>query len=300
MAGRSQLSDPEKLKDAFRRAAEIAAVVPASMQEAAFHRALDQILGDGEEPTARRPAGRRPPRDGVSTSVDTHSVQQLIDRINRTAYPEIASATKVLDRALAVLRLAKRDFDIDGLTAPEIAKVLTDKFRQRTSRQAVTQALGAAHTMVDTRTRGRTTAYRIMQEGEDYLDRGGDQDQAGETGKVAPTRRRRLGRGRRVKAAAKASTDTEATTRPARRRGQKRTTTRTTRRRGPKTMLSELIDEGFFSQARTINDAQEQLRHKKGVQFSLQELSPAFVRLLRDRRLDRDRNASGQYEYRAK
>jgi hypothetical protein len=48
-----------------------------------------------------------------------------------------------------------------------------------------------------------------------------------------------------------------------------------------------------------MGDAQEQLRHKRGVRYTLQDLSPAFVRLLRDGRLDRDRNASGQYEYRA-
>jgi hypothetical protein len=197
-----------------------------------------------------------------------------------------------------VLRVAKRDFDIDGLTAPEIAKVLTEKFRQRTSRQAVAQALGAAHTMVDTRTRGRTTVYRIMQEGEDHLDRDGDPEHAGET--AAPTRRRRRKPGRRAMAAGAASSVPSSTTRRSRRQGQTTTTTRWTRRRGPKTMLGELIDEGFFSQARTINEAQEQLRHKRGVRFSLQELSPAFVRLLREGRLDRERNDSGQYEYRSK
>jgi hypothetical protein len=289
MAGQPRLTDPEKLKEAFKRAADVAAVVPETMQEAAFHRALDQILGGGEEPAARSQGGRRRGERAAEKAVATDPAKQLIDEINRTAYPEIASATKVRDRALAVLRLAKRDFEIDGLTAPEIAKVLTNKFRQRTSRQAVTQALGAAHAMVDTRTRGRTTVYRIMQKGEDHLDRGGDQDRASETGQVASTRRRRRKPkpGRRAKAGAKTS-------------GQKLATTRTTRRRGPKTALGELIDEGFFSQARTINDAQEQLRHKKGIRFTLQELSPAFVRLLRDGRLDRDRNASGQYEYRAK
>jgi hypothetical protein len=287
MAGQPGSADPEDLKDVFKRAAEIAAVVPASMQEAAFHRALDQILGGGEVPPSPRRGGRREIERSAEKDVAADSTKQLIDGINRTIYPEIASATKVLDRALGVLRLAKRDFDIDGLTAPEIAKVLTDKFRQRTSRQAVTQALVAAHSMVDTRTRGRTTVYRIMQEGEDYLDRGDDQDRADETGKAAPTRRRRRRPRGRAKAAAKTAGET---TRPS----------RTTRRRGPKTVLGELIDEGFFSQPRTINDAQEQLRHRKGVRFSLQELSPAFVRLLRDRRLDRDRNASGQYEYRAK
>jgi hypothetical protein len=76
-----------------------------------------------------------------------------------------------------------------------------------------------------------------------------------------------------------------------------RTTKR--RRRGPKSALEDLVGEGFFSEARTINDAQEQLRHKKGLTFTLQELAPAFVRLLRERQLDRDRNDSGHYEYRS-
>ena len=129
MAGRPQSLDPEELKDAFKRAAEIAAVVPASMQEAAFHRALDQILGGGGEPGAQTTVARRQGRRARPAATDEtpDSAKQLIDGINRTAYPGIASATKVLDRVLAVLELAKRDFDIDGLTAPEIAKVLDRK-----------------------------------------------------------------------------------------------------------------------------------------------------------------------------
>jgi hypothetical protein len=47
MAEQAELTDPDDLKAAFKRAADIAAVVPASMQEAAFHRALDRILGAG-------------------------------------------------------------------------------------------------------------------------------------------------------------------------------------------------------------------------------------------------------------
>ena len=64
-------------------------------------------------------------------------------------------------------------------------------------------------------------------------------------------------------------------------------------------MLEELIDEGFFNEPRTMAETQERLRHKKGIRYTLQDLSPTFVRLLREGRLDRDRNASGQYEYRA-
>jgi hypothetical protein len=291
--------DPEKLKDAFKRAAEIAAVVPDAMQQAAFHRALDQILGAGELATGRQSHRREPSSHLVGNETPADHAHQLIDRINRTAYPEIASATNVLGRALALLRLAKRDFDIDGLTAPQIAKVLTDKFRQRTSRQAVTQALGAAHSMVDTHARGRTTVYRIMQAGEDYVDRGSGQ-QGGNTGEAALARGRRRRSSRRRTAVATPSDELTATTPAPRRRAQQNTTTHRSRRRGPKAALGELIDEGYFGQARTINDAQEHLRHKKGLRFTLQDLSPSLVRLLREGRLDRDRNASGHYEYRAR
>lgn len=47
-------------------------------------------------------------------------------------------------------------------------------------------------------------------------------------------------------------------------------------------------------------ETQEQLRHKKGMRYTLQDLSPTFVRLLREGRVDRDRNDSGQYEYSSK
>lgn len=295
MAGQARSTDPEELKAAFKRAAEIAAVVPESMQEAAFHRALDRILGvPVEEAKAPKGSTRRRSPPATTSPAEAESddaAARLIEEINRTAYPEIASASRVLDRALALLRLASRDFKIDGLTAPEIAKVLTEKFRQRTTRQAVTQALSAAHTLVDTGRRGRTTVYRIMQPGEDYLDAGGSQSQQTER-RAGPARR---GRRRQAKSrsagTSRTKTETKTTATP-RARGA--------RRRGPKTVVGELIDEGFFSDPRTMAETQEQLRHKKGMRFTLQDLSPTFVRLLREGRLDRDRNDSGQYEYSSK
>jgi hypothetical protein len=274
--------DADRLKDAFKRAAEIASVVPEAMQDAAFNRALDQILGEKHPASGRD--GRQAPGKSNATEAPPDRAQRVIDGVNRTAYPEIASATKVLDRALAVLRLAARDFDIDGLTAPEIARVLTEKFRLRTSRQAVTEALRSAHIMVDTVKSGRTTTYRIMQAGEDHLDREASQDEPS-TAPPAPRRRRK---------AARKTQERDATS------SQKVGQTKTRRRRGPKSALEELVGEGFFSEARTINDAQEQLRHKKGLTFTLQDLAPAFVRLLREGQLDRDRNDSGLYEYRSK
>jgi hypothetical protein len=64
-------------------------------------------------------------------------------------------------------------------------------------------------------------------------------------------------------------------------------------------MLSELIDQGFFATPRVISDIIHHLDQTRGRQYKAQELSPALVRLLRDRRLVRAKNATGQYEYSA-
>jgi prevent-host-death family protein len=49
--------EDKTLEEAFKEAAAIASVVPESMQEGAFHRALDEILGDsGESSRSKRPS----------------------------------------------------------------------------------------------------------------------------------------------------------------------------------------------------------------------------------------------------
>jgi len=53
----------------------------------------------------------------------------LISNLDRTAYPHVTEADKLQDKALWLLRIANDDFSIDGLSAPEISKVLKDKFR---------------------------------------------------------------------------------------------------------------------------------------------------------------------------
>ena len=61
--------------------------------------------------------------------------------------------------------------------------------------------------------------------------------------------------------------------------------------------MTSLITEGFFNKPQTMTATQEYLRHKKGLTFKVSDLSPTFVRLLREGLLDRDRNEAGQYEY---
>jgi hypothetical protein len=70
-------------------------------------------------------------------------------------------------------------------------------------------------------------------------------------------------------------------------------------RPGPKAALLELKAKGFFGTKRTITDVRDHLEKKRGHKFSLQDLSPGLLSLVRDVELDRDKNAQGQYEYKA-
>jgi len=70
-------------------------------------------------------------------------------------------------------------------------------------------------------------------------------------------------------------------------------------RPGPKAALLELKAKGYFGTKRTIKDVREYLEKKRGHKFTLQDLSPALLSLVREVELDRDKNAEGQYEYKA-
>ena len=64
-------------------------------------------------------------------------------------------------------------------------------------------------------------------------------------------------------------------------------------------MLEGLIGSGFFSDARTIGTVQEHLEKAQGRRYRATDLSPTLVRLLREEKLTREKNAEGQYEYKS-
>ena len=314
----SSSPDAERLKQLFAQAAEIAAGVPEAMQDAAFNRALDQLLADTSPPSGQNPdkparrgakTPRTAPKKGADMPVSDESpTTRLVAEINRTAYPEIFSVSNALDRSLRILRLADVDFGVEFLSAPEIAQILVEKFRLPTSHQAVRQALGTKPQYVDTTqvfrgSRGRAVlAYRIMSPGIDFLDAGGSAAQEGGStpSRSRPTKARpKKSKGSRqaASAAERAGTNAEAEA-TGTGKSKKNASTASARKKGPKAALTELITEGYFDEPRLIGDARERLRHKKGLSFTLQDLSPALVRLLRERSLDREQNESGQYEYR--
>jgi hypothetical protein len=72
---------------------------------------------------------------------------------------------------------------------------------------------------------------------------------------------------------------------------------KTSGRLGPKAALEELLQTTFWSQPRTIGQLQEHLKTTRGHTFKITDLSPALVRLLREKKLERTKNKDNQYEY---
>lgn len=274
------------MKEIFRQAAEIAQQVPESMQVAAFNRALDLLTG-ATNPVERQGAGTPMPSTSAQQSTlgergnEKSPVEVLMSAIDTTQHPAIASTGKVLDRSLMVLQIALRNHDVDGLTPPEIAEILTNKFRLNTSRQAVSMAISSATNLVNRVPRGTGYEYRIMGPGEDYLTHIGS-DREG-----APANPSRQPPKPKAKRAAKQSDLVE----PSKPRGGK------SGRPGPKQMLETLIADQFFDAPRNISQIIEHVQHRYARTYKATDLSPTLVRLRRENKLDRSKNDKGIYEY---
>jgi hypothetical protein len=280
----------EALQDLLKRAGEISKAVPEALREAAFNRAVDVLLA-GVHPSGQRSAEPSLLRTKRSQDEAVEGVQapgdHLLANLDRTRYPEVSSVSRVLDRALYLLRIARNDFDIDGLGAADIARVLTDKFRLRASRQAVQQALDGARTYVDKVTTGGRTSYRIMNPGERYLDSLDSQEITKDQKEPAP---KRSSRRTSKRSRANASADDPTSKKSQRKSYQGRP--------GPRVALNQLLDDGYFDSARRIAEIQQHLEHSRAHRYKVSELSPTLVRMVRDPKgLDRNRASDGQYEY---
>ena len=94
-------------------------------------------------------------------------------------------------------------------------------------------------------------------------------------------------KGKRRKAVPKAKPDSEPK--------QAKTKSRSTP--GSLATLRELVDDGFFKQRRTIGDIKNHCETKLARNFKSNELSSPLARLVRDKTLQRERNAEKQFEY---
>ena len=76
---------------------------------------------------------------------------------------------------LAIIKIALEKFEIDGLTPPEISKICKEKLRisKGTDRTTISNILAKAREYVDRipNPRGKGYAYRIMKNGEEFLNK---------------------------------------------------------------------------------------------------------------------------------
>lgn len=301
------------LADLFKQASEIAQQVPEHLQEAAFNKAIDLLTGvqqpeaPSENPNHRPKVSSQRHRTKQPQLVSSSSKQQgvLIDTLLRdidsTSYPQVFAATSVLERSLWVLQLCHLDHNVDGLSPSDIARILTDKFRVKSTDSAVRMALSRASDLVDRVPQGKSFIYRIMAPGEEHLSRTSSEEQAMPRASKSRSRGRNKSK-KKIKTAAAAIRDTASKPATSARRnkqeqgtGKKRASK--SRTIGPKAAILALIEAGYLDQGRTGPDVQSHLSKKRGLLFGADQIRTAMLRLVREEILERDENAEGQYEY---
>jgi hypothetical protein len=273
----------------FKRAAAVAATVPPPLQEAAFNRALDALMsppnsdrGLGDAAARKRHNGasgtRQRPGSGAAELGD-NSVASLL-AIPRSTAEQVDDEEGALGKSLALLRVAEEKLKIGGLSASQIAQVLTTKFKWK----AVNQALDRSGKMVDSSTIGGARSYTIMDAGIRYLDTPPDQRQASSG---ATRRRSRPVNLTPSKSTTRASEDTASPAKkPPRRPGG-----------GPSEAVERLVSKGYFNEPRLLGAIREELRDARGLVYKSSDLSPVMTRMLREGKLGRSKNQDGQYEY---
>jgi hypothetical protein len=245
---------------------ELSALPDASSPEsngAAEPRLVGKLIKDGSDP-----------------------VQFLLAEVDSSSHGEVVDATRPLDQALHVLRIANEEHGIDSLTAPQIAQVLKGKFRLNATRQGIQSALDRASTTVNREPRDGAIRYRIMAAGMAYLR---DPDITNASVGSATHRPRRKTSRRRDSSGEKGAAVVM----------QDRNLRRPPGRPSPAQLVRKLVEEGFFASPRQLFAVQHHLE-ESGYRLKNTDISPIMTRLIRDAKLTRVKNTSGQYEYSAR
>ena len=283
----------------IKEATEAVKDVPDDLRAVAFQKAFDALVGEpigGPSAVDSKPDKGRRTRGGggkrKASRTDEASNRSKLDQLDRTSHPEISQDASSLVNALRVLKAAYDDLDIDGLSAPEVTHVLTNKFRCTVSRRAVSNALNDAGQFVNRHTEGKSVIFRIMSAGEQHL----AELESGTAADATIKPKKKSKRARKPRATSNTETDSTA----ARKKTTKKKASASRRsgsRPGPKAAVQALIDAGFFSMPRTSGDIIKHLKHTLGHAYSNDEMAPTVLRLLREGALTRDKNSDNQYEY---
>lgn len=68
-------------------------------------------------------------------------------------------------------------------------------------------------------------------------------------------------------------------------------------RPGPKAILIEQLNSGYFNDPKVVSEIPKYLKHKTGHTYKQKELSTSLLRMLRDGKLTRNKKEKGKYEW---
>ena len=253
----------KSVADLIKDATEAVKDVPESLKEVAFGKAFDALLTEQQSGSTDGHAnakGRRTTTSKASknptSQLKGESNRSLLDQLDRTLCPEITHDGTALTNSLRILRAARDELGIDGVSGSDITHLLNDKFRCKVTRQAVSMALNDASQFVNRHKVGNAVIFRIMSRGEQHLD---DLDAGVETDSN-PTKKRKSTK--TVRTAKKKDATAKSSS-----QGASKKKTASKRSLGAFAAVSALLVEGFFAQPRTIASTIEHLKHNLGRTF---------------------------------
>jgi len=281
-----------KITDIVKEASDAVKHVPKHLQETAFNKVFDALMkeqsGVGHSGVDRFTQKGKQSTKKEKARAQSSTVNISLDKLNRTAHPDIHHNNSVLNNSLRLLKAAKDELNLDGITATSISQVLTEKFRCKLTRQAVSLALNGAGRHVNRHTEGKKVIFRIMGPGEDYLDKNADTEQP-------------MGRKNQVKKKSRKTPTKEhrqtSKNLIKKKNAKKQKNKKGNRKVGSFAALTQIYEKGFFSKPRTVSDIIKHLKNKYGRTFKSNEFSPKLLKYIRDDQLTRERNSDNQYEY---
>lgn len=263
----------------IKQAVEAAKNAPEHLQEAAFNKAFDAMMGreQNQAPPSLQPRNKR--KAGKKTPAPAEGEDQVsLDQLDRTSHTDIIHSNTSLNNSLRLILAAREDLGIDGLTAAQIAKVLVEVFRCKITRQAVSLALNGAGRYVNRHKEGNLVVFRIMAPGEEYLSAPHKTPAKGTSAARSGSKKRGNSKSAGVPG----------------KKGNKKVAAIGT---GAKSTLTILAKGSFFSTPKTISEIVEHCRHNLARSFKANDFSGKLARMVRGGELTRVKNSDKQYEY---
>ena|SRR5438132_9353597 len=160
-----------KYGDLARRASKEVEGLDEPLRSIAYKTILDELIRDAKssQPEVNRPVAET----GTTGAVKRDPVEAFMGRaVDASGFGDMFTRRGLLvEKSLAVLKLARDEFGVEGLTSSQIAEILTRKFRVAGVHAAnISRDLGKSTQYVSRVTDDRGhTLYLLMVQGEQRL-----------------------------------------------------------------------------------------------------------------------------------